>query len=693
MASQSSDASLHGHLALQEWVTRHGGLLDESVQLARDDSRGVHIQVKPDQTSAVPRGTCVIKTPLSLTMSYFDAVDYTSLKDKSAESPFSSHGVKFPRGFIDAVGPQETMAFFLMGHYLKGSESFWHPYIRTLPAPGELTTPLYYEGEDLEWLQGTSLHAARQQRLEIWKDKYETDVKVLKEWAFEDADKYTWDVYLWASTIIASRAFTAKVLAGVIGLSDLPEETISVLLPLIDVTNHRPLAKVEWQAGNEKIGLAVMEDTAAGREIGNNYGPRSNEQLMMNYGFCIPENPCDYRVVSLRAPPGSPLYEVKIRQKQEFPETGDKEDQYYVFNVSYPLLAAETSLEHSIFSPDLFGAVSVLSANDRELQTLEVTKEGLRIPLEPYGNSRNVLASLSQVIVELITHIVKLKSSGESLQEPQNLKQAHAKIYRDSQVMLSETAIVIAEWTLARARHQDTQALLPDSYLSRIPRGKFSEETTARIKSRLTESKSLLRKEGELFQFSEVFALLPQEIQEPCRACLRDILSHAKQFITPSPPENASGPLGYAVLFCLLSSIYRSAGSSPGKSKLPPRLTRWIRVLLETYQPPPEDVSWVLPDEEDEEMLSAFDEIVETLRARKPALFSSVSYLTGDWEGDAWWLSPNWLRWAWMVAEQEIVSVVDDPLQFVTTKSIGAGGPVALSTSPYLYVPQEVESA
>lgn len=92
-------------------------------------------------------------------------------------------------------------------------------------------------------------------------------------------------------------------------------------------------------------------------------------------------------------------------------------------------------------------------------------------------------------------------------------------------------------------------------------------------------------------------------------------------------------------------------------------------------------------------MLSAFDEIVETLRARKPALFSSVSYLTGDWEGDAWWLSPNWLRWAWMVAEQEIVSVVDDPLQFVTTKRLGAGGPVALSTSPYLYVPQEVESA
>lgn len=413
---------------------------------------------------------------------------------------------------------------------------------------------------------------------------------------------------------------------------------------------------------------------------------------MMNYGFCVLDNPCDYRVVSLRAPPGSPLYEVKLQQKQEFPEAGKKGDQYYVFNVSYPLLAPETSLEHSIFSPDLFGAVSILSANDRELETLEITENGVRIPTAPYGNSRSILASLSQIVIELITHIVKLKSTGQSLQQPQNLKQAHAKIYRDSQVMLSETAIVIAEWTLFRARQHMTQALHADSYLSRIPSGKFSEETMVRIRSRLTESQSLLRKEGELFQFGEVFALLPQTIQEPSQQCLRNILSHVRRSIAPSP-ANASSPLDYAVLLCLLSSIYRSAVSAPEKSQLPPRLTRWISVLLETYQPPPEDVSWVLPDEDDEAILSAFDDIAESLRTQNPAFFSSVSHLTGDWQGDAWWLSPNWLRWVWMLAEQEMVNVVDDPLKFVTTESLGSTGRVPVSTSLYLYIPQEPDSS
>lgn len=85
-------------------------------------------------------------------------------------------------------------------------------------------------------------------------------------------------MYLWASTIISSRAFTAKVLASVVPKLETLDDKVSVLLPLIDATNHRPLSKVEWQAGTDSIGLAVMADVNAGEEVGNNYGPRNNEQ-------------------------------------------------------------------------------------------------------------------------------------------------------------------------------------------------------------------------------------------------------------------------------------------------------------------------------------------------------------------------------------------------------------------------------
>lgn len=60
--------------------------------------------------------------------------------------------------------------------------------------------------------------------------------------------------------------------------ADLPEEGISVLLPLIDLPNHRPLAKVEWRAGEEDVGMIILEDASPGQEISNNYGPRNNEQ-------------------------------------------------------------------------------------------------------------------------------------------------------------------------------------------------------------------------------------------------------------------------------------------------------------------------------------------------------------------------------------------------------------------------------
>jgi hypothetical protein len=86
------------------------------------------------------------------------------------------------------------------------------------------------------------------------------------------------ELYLWASTIITSRAFSAKVLSGAVEPVDLPDDGVSVLLPLIDLPNHRPMAKVEWRAGDEDVGLLVLEDVAPGEEISNNYGPRNNEQ-------------------------------------------------------------------------------------------------------------------------------------------------------------------------------------------------------------------------------------------------------------------------------------------------------------------------------------------------------------------------------------------------------------------------------
>lgn len=174
-------------------MTEHGGHLDERVRFSRDEQRGVHIQAKPEQPSDLPRRTCVLKAPVALTMSYFDAIDYRPpTEGVQPTSPFSSRGVRLPGEFVDAVGPEETTAFFLMGQYLKGQDGFWFPYIRSLPRPDELTTPLYYDGEDLAWLNFTSLAAARERRMQLWRANYEKGLEILEKLRFENANHFTW---------------------------------------------------------------------------------------------------------------------------------------------------------------------------------------------------------------------------------------------------------------------------------------------------------------------------------------------------------------------------------------------------------------------------------------------------------------------------------------------------------------------
>ncbi|PYH76026.1 SET domain protein [Aspergillus uvarum CBS 121591] len=702
-STTNATTGLEVYADLQAWIAQHGGQLHHAVQVAKDEQRGVHLQVRQGtEGGLLAVDTHIIQTPLTTTISYFNVIGYRASSTAAASDAdadandggiveFKSHGLDFPRAFIDAVGSKEATVFFLVGQYLRGAQSFWYPYLRTLPQPGTLTTPPNYEGEDLRWLQGTSLLPAREQRVEKLKGKYEAAVRALREAGFEGVEAYTWDLYLWASTIFFSRAFSAKVLSGVIPKEELSEENISVLLPFFDVANHRPLAKVEWRAEKDEVRFVVLENVSAGEEISNNYGPRNNEQLMMNYGFCLPGNPCDYRTVSLRAPAGSPLQQARSHQLQMFPHlAAETEDHYYVFNIFYPLLAPDTAMEHSIFSPALLNAVSVLAANNRELETLEITDHNIKFP-SVYGNSRTLLAAMSQIVIELINHAVKLRASGQDLQRPENLKQIHAKMYRDSQIMLSETALVIAAWTLNRARQhgftgswEETKRIL-GAHMGRIPAGKFPEGILSRLQMRILERQSLLTKNGELFTLTELPGLLPTEMQQPCKACFQDVLNTTENAIPVLRGSAEASPFAFPIFLCLVAAAgttTKAPGSAGGQ--LSPRLTRWAKFLLENYPPPPNDVAWALEDEDDEYLASQFDEALEQMKSQSSVVFTGLEAYTGPWQNDDWWLSPNWIRWAWMVAEQECVHMPEDPLQL-----LASDGQVMLSTGSYLYIPQE----
>ena len=89
---------------------------------------------------------------------------------------------------------------------------------------------------------------------------------------------------------MSSRSFPASALANSIEVGtaietrnvELHADTIEpgspVLIPGLDLMNHRPLTKVTWQWGSINSRLVVNEETASGLQIYNNYGPKSNEE-------------------------------------------------------------------------------------------------------------------------------------------------------------------------------------------------------------------------------------------------------------------------------------------------------------------------------------------------------------------------------------------------------------------------------
>lgn len=435
---------------------------------------------------------------------------------------------------------------------------------------------------------------------------------------------------------------------------------------------------------------------------------------MMNYGFCIPNNPFEYRTINLRAPPDSPLAQVKTQYEQHFAKAStdpNSEDKYYVFSIGYHHINNAASqqqqqqqpLEFSVFSPDLLNALSIIAANDRELETIEMDENGFRIPVEQYGNSRNFLAALNQIVIELLSYVQRLQTSASQLRRPRNLHQVYAKQYRESQIRLSQAAAFIANWVISRSRSSSSSSSSSESdmedcekLLARVPSSVFDTNTAEKIKTKILTQASLLpegNRRGEVFLFEQLFELLPSDMSDPCRECLGQISTQARRVVVIGDDMGGggqkddvnSGPHGlfaYSLFICFLVAAYRQ-----NASRISPRLRSWCEFLLTRYTAPPNDVSWTLPDEDDEAILSAFDSLIDD---HTPAeTFAPVTSIvgatpaTGERAVNDWWLSPNWIRWAWLVLEQEMVmNVVDEPLEYILY-----GAAKGMKTADLLYIP------
>lgn len=80
-----------------------------------------------------------------------------------------------------------------------------------------------------------------------------------------------------------------------------------VLFPVLDMMNHDLNSRVHWNFDPGRFTVSIGDAVSDGAEVFNSYGPKSNDELLLGYGFCIPNNTNDKVLMTLKAPPGKLL--------------------------------------------------------------------------------------------------------------------------------------------------------------------------------------------------------------------------------------------------------------------------------------------------------------------------------------------------------------------------------------------------
>lgn len=181
--------------------------------------------------------------------------------------------------------------------YVRAEQSFWKPYIDVLPEVDEVNPTFTWPDEDLEFLAGSPVIAATkslQMKLQReYDDLLGGETGLIAQ--FPDrfpADQFTRENWIWAFTMLFSRA---------IRLRSLKQGEALALVPYADLINHSPFSQAyidarasgDWlfKDGDEEIILYADRGYRRMEQIYISYGPKSNAELLLLYGFAVERNP------------------------------------------------------------------------------------------------------------------------------------------------------------------------------------------------------------------------------------------------------------------------------------------------------------------------------------------------------------------------------------------------------------------
>jgi hypothetical protein len=161
------------------WFKKYSGTIHDALELHHTEEHGYQFLARRN----INAGERLFKCPVDLTLSWRNVADkpLADIKDLTPKS-ICTH-------LIDHVKKDTVAAFLLAEQRQKGEHSFWASYIRLLPREEDMSTPLWFSPEELQYLKGTNLFSknadlmtsAVGQRMAMYRAQYDQGIAVLEK--------------------------------------------------------------------------------------------------------------------------------------------------------------------------------------------------------------------------------------------------------------------------------------------------------------------------------------------------------------------------------------------------------------------------------------------------------------------------------------------------------------------------------
>ncbi|KAJ7498617.1 SET domain protein [Mycena latifolia] len=283
---------------LKDWLQRSGGYLHPNVRLQK-----------------VPSGFCVVASESLPPDSKIVSCPFTLAITKDVALSALSTLLGAPAiSDLNTWSERQLISSYLCFHsiiedYPSSPTVLAHrPYVKSLPSQDSLRTPLHFAPFELERFKGSNLYGATIDRQREWRMEWEQCQGVISLADREWADQFTWDLFLASATYLSSRAFPSTLLSQNVSLTS-TSDPVPILLPGVDSLNHARAEPVSWVqsyigSGPEPgpgstLSLTLHNPVVAGAELFNNYGAKPNSELILGYGFSLPNNPDDTIVLKI----------------------------------------------------------------------------------------------------------------------------------------------------------------------------------------------------------------------------------------------------------------------------------------------------------------------------------------------------------------------------------------------------------